>query len=390
VPLDDESDDDAPSFGVPLPPDDRLWRHPSELGPVAASSATAPDDEARKRTNVWGVAVVAGLVGAALSLGVVAMAGGFSGKVVEKPVVEKVPVRAVNDLASAPSGAVGITKSMTPSLVRLEVSSSKGPVIGSGVIFRNDGYLVADSHVVQSGSNVQAMLSDGRTLPATVVGIDKWTGVAVMKVDATQLPVAMLGSATDVQIGQTAVAVGAPIGTTGGPSVTVGVVSALGKQINSVDGVSLHDMIATDAANMTGSTGGALCDADGVVVGLLTSVTEPDDANVDYAAPIDVVKSAAEDIIATGTAKHTWLGVEGADTDDGARVTKVVGGSPAEQAGLANDDVIAAVDGTKITSMTALRVSLRGHHAGDTITLVVTRSGQDMTMTATLTDKTPS
>jgi S1-C subfamily serine protease len=390
VPLDDESDDDAPAFGVPLPPDDRLWRHPSELGPVAGTTAIAADEDARKRTNAWGVAVVAGLVGAALSLGVVAMAGGFSGKVVEKPVVEKVPVRAVNDLASAPSGAVGITKAMTPSLVRLEVSSSKGPVIGSGVIFRNDGYLVADSHLVQSGSNVQATLSDGRTLPGTVLGIDKWTGVAVIKVDASQLPVAMLGSATDVQVGQTAIAVGAPIGTTGGPSVTVGVVSALGKQINSVDGVSLHDMIATDAANMNGSTGGALCDADGVVVGLLTSVAEPDDVNVDYAAPIDVVKSAAEDIIATGTAKHTWLGVEGADTDDGARVTKVVGGSPAEQAGLANDDVIAAVDGTKITSMSALRVSLRGHHAGDTITLVVMRAGQDMMMTATLTDKTPS
>src|SRR5262249_43547692 len=103
VPLDDESDDDAPDFGVPLPPDDRLWRHPSELGPVAGTTAIAADEDARKRTNAWGVAVVAGLVGAALSLGVVAMAGGFSGKVVEKPVVEKVPVRAVNDLASAPS-----------------------------------------------------------------------------------------------------------------------------------------------------------------------------------------------------------------------------------------------------------------------------------------------
>src|SRR5262249_48391793 len=147
---------------------------------------------------------------------------------------------------------------------------------------------------------------------------------------------------TDVQVGQTAIAVGAPQGTSGGPSVTVGVVSALGKQINSADGVGLHDMVATDAANANGSTGGALVDANGVVIGLLTSVTEPDDANLDYAAPIDVVKSAAEDIISTGAAKHTWLGVEGADADDGARVTKVVGGSPAEQAGLSNDDVIAA------------------------------------------------
>ncbi len=387
---DDESDDEAPSFGVPLPPDDRLWRHPSELGPVGGSTSVAGDEESRKRANMWSVAVVAGLVGAALSLGVVAMAGAFSGKVVERPVVEKVPVRTVSDLASAPSGVVGVTKSMAPALVRLQVDSSKGPVVGSGVIFRNDGYLVADSHLVQSAATVQAMLSDGRTLPGTVLGTDKWTGVAVIKIDAAQLPVAMLGSATDLQVGQTAIAIGAPGGTTGGPSVTVGVVSGLGKEIKSVDGVALHDMVATDAADASGSTGGALCDEDGVVVGLLTSVTQPDDTNLDFAAPIDVVKSAAEDIIATGTAKHTWLGVEGADDGGGARVTKVVVGSPAAQAGLANDDVIAAIDGTKVTSMSALRVSLRGHHAGDTITLVVMRSGQDMTVTATLIDKTPS
>jgi S1-C subfamily serine protease len=172
--------------------------------------------------------------------------------------------------------------------------------------------------------------------------------------------------------------------------VTVGVVSALGKQVNSLEGVSLRDMIETDAVASHGSSGGALSDDNGVLIGVVTTVAQPDGANLDFAAPIDVVRSVAEDIIAIGTARHSWLGVEGADADGGARVTKVVAGSPAAQAGLTNDDVIAAVDGTKVVSMSALRVTLRGHHAGDVITLIVSRAGQDLTMTATLGEKTPS
>jgi S1-C subfamily serine protease len=390
VPPDDESDDDAAAFGAPLPPDDRLWRHPSELGPVAGSTDLAVHADRRTGSSAWGIAVVAGLVGAALSLGVVAMAGGFQSKVVEKPVVEKVPVRAVAELAAQQPGVVGITRTVAPTIARVEVATSKGSSVGSGVMFRDDGYLVTDAHLLESATAVQVVLADGRSVPGTVVGSDPWSAVGVVKIDAGQVPVATFGSATGLQIGQTAIAIGAPEGTSSGPSVTVGVVSALGKQADSMEGVDLRDMIETDASAANGSTGGALCDSSGVLIGLVTTVAQPNGANLDFAAPVDVVRSVAEDIIETGTARHTWLGVEGADADGGARVTKVVGGSPAAQAGLANDDVIAAVDGTKIGSMSALRVTLRGHHAGDTITLVVSRSGEDLTMTATLGEKTPS
>jgi serine protease Do len=392
VPPDDESDDEAPGFGAPLPPEDRLWRHPSELGPIdGLTTVTATGEERRSGSALWGVAVVAGLVGAALSLGVVAVVGGFQSKVVEKPVVEKVPVRAVAELASQPSGVVGVTRAVAPSIVRLQVTTRKGSEIGSGVMFRDDGYLVTDAHLLQSASAVQATLADGRSMPATVVGSDAWSAMAVVKVDAGQVAVATFGSATGLQIGQTAIAVGAPEAAAGGdPSVTVGVVSALGKQVNSVEGVSLRDMIETDAAATNDASGGALSDANGVLIGLVTTVAPADGAGLDFAVPIDVVRSVAEDIITTGTARHSWLGVEGADADGGARVTKVVGGSPAAQAGLTNDDVIAAVDGTKTGSMSALRVTLRGHHTGDRITLVVTRSGQDITVTATLGEKTPN
>jgi serine protease Do len=392
VPPDDESDDDAPVFGAPLPPDDRLWRHPSELGPVAGLTETTETDvHSRSGASHWGIAVVAGLVGAALSLGVVAMLGGFHTKVVEKPVVEKVPVRAVAELAPSPSGVVGATRSVAPAITRVDVKTSKGTSSASGVLFRSDGYLVTDAHLVTSALSVQVTVSDGRSFPGTVLGSDKWTGVAVVKIDGESFPVATLGSATNLQVGESAIAVRAPERAMGGPSVTVGVVSALGQQVDSVEGIDLHDMIETDAASASSSPGGALTNADGVLIGLITSVTPPTNgAMLGFATPIDVVRSAAEDIIATGSAHHTWLGVEGADGDGGARITKVVDGSPAEQAGLANDDVIAAVDGTKITSMSALAVELRGHHMGDTITLIVNRAGQDLTMTATLGEQKPS
>ena len=243
VPPDDESDDDAPGFGAPLPPDDRLWRHPSELGPVAGLTDAATDTDRRTSSSAWGVAVVAGLVGAALSLGVVALAGGFQSKVVEKPVVEKVPVRAVAELAAQSAGVVGITRTVAPAVARVEVTTASGSTVGSGVMFRDDGYLVTDAHLLQSASAVQVSLADGRSLPGTVVGSDAWSAVAVIKVDAGQVPVATLGSATELQIGQTAIAIGAPDGQSGGPSVTVGVVNALGQQEESVEGVepARHD-----------------------------------------------------------------------------------------------------------------------------------------------------
>lgn len=391
MPPDDESDDDAPVFGAPLPPDDRLWRHPSELGPVENVVAGTTTGGDRRPVSIWGVALVAGLVGAALSLGVVAVAGGWQSNVVQKSSIEKVPVRPVAELASSPSGVVGATRSVAPAIARLEFTTDGGPTVGSGVLFRDNGYLVTDAHLVVAAKSVQVTLSDGRSLAGNILGSDKWTGVAVIKIDVDALPVATLGSATDLQVGESAIAIGAPEGASGGPSVTVGVVSALGKRVDSRDGVSLHDMIQTDAATASSSPGGALTDADGVVIGLITTVA-PTNSGValGFAVPIDVVRSVAEDIVTTGSARHTWLGVEGADGDGGARVTKVVGGSPAEQAGLANDDVIAAVDGTKITSMSALAVALRGHHSGDTISLVVNRAGQDLTMTATLGEHTPS
>ena len=400
MPFDADDDDDLPVAGAPLPPDDRLWRHPSEVG-ASHSGPTTTAAADGSTTKTWAVAVVAGLIGSALSLGFVAASGGWSGDVVEKSVVEKVAVRPlaeVNAVSSSGPSVMTIAKTVSPAITRIEVGDDSNGA-GSGILVRDDGYVVTNAHVVEKASTIRVVLSDGSTVPGRLVGSDALTDVAVLKIDRDNLPVAVLGSAIDLQSGQAAIAIGSPLGQLGGPSVTVGVISAVGRRVKSVDGTELYDMIQTDAPIASGSSGGALCDGAGSVVGLTTaaSADDPSASGLSFAIPMDIVRGVADDIIATGSARHAWLGLEGADLDsgfakqvgvvNGARVTKVVDGSPAAHAGLQTDDVITAIDGTKVTSMSSFVVALRAHHPGDAVTIELVRGTDPQTMVVTLAEK---
>ena len=336
-----------------------------------------------------------------MSLGFVAASGRLSNDVVEKPVVEKVAVRPaaeINTLSSGGPSIMTIAKNVSPAITRIEVGND-GKGVGSGILVRDDGYLVTNAHVVDHVPSLQVVLADGTAIAARVVGTDSLTDIAVLKVDHGHLPVAVLGSAVDLQSGQSAVAIGSPIGQSGGPSVTVGVISAVGRRMVSEGGVELHDMIEVGAPIANGSSGGALCDGSGSVVGMTTAAKADDDtaSGLSFAIPMDIVRGIVDDIIATGTARHAWLGLEGADLDAdlakqvglvaGAKITKVVDGSPAAQAGLAANDVIISIDGMKISSMSAFVVALRGHHPGDVVALEVMRGTQPQTMTVTLAEK---
>ncbi len=171
--------------------------------------------------------------------------------------------------------------------------------------------------------------------------------------------------------------------------MTVGVISGLGRRVKSSVGGDLRDMIQTDSPTTTGSSGGALCDSSGAVVGMTTTIATADDAAANalgYAIPVEILHAAVDDIIATGVARHSWLGVEGADLDPndaktmgivgGAKVTNVVDNSPASSAGLQSDDVITSLDGARIASMSAFVVALRGHHPGDSITVEIIRDSK--------------
>jgi serine protease Do len=387
--FDDGLDDDPSSYRTPPPPDDRLWRHPSEM---------LPKRSAGDRT--WLVASISGLVGALLASGVVIAAGGLNSRSTER-VIERqdVPVQTV----STPVGAsvVDIAQRVRPAIAQIQVEGKEGDSSGSGVIFRSDGHLLTNFHVIDGADAVKVVIDSGRELTATVVGSDPENDVAVLKIDGGPFPVAALGSAADLHVGQSAIAIGSPLGLAGGPSVTVGVVSALHRRLDTRTGPPLLDMIQTDAPISPGSSGGALLDANGAVIGLTTAVATTDGAQgLGFATPIDVARSSADQLIDGGKVVHVWLGIEGTDVDPetakamaidgGALVGSVVKGSPADKSGLHARDVIVAVDNQSVKTMGALVVALRGRAPGNTVTLDVRRGKDEMKMSVGLVERPPN
>lgn len=380
-----EWDDDADGPGAfrrPLPPEDRVWRHPSEVGSVRAAPAPPPP----RRSRTWAVALAAGLAGAAAVTLVVAATGGLGGRVVERQVVERLRV-APASLQGAEAGEAGVVaaREVSPAVVRLEVRTLGGNTSGSGVIVEPDGYLVTNAHVVEDALGIDAVLADGRVLAARAVGSDQVTGVAVVKIDAPDLAVAPVGSSAGLSVGEPLVVIGSPLGLAGGPSVTLGVVSALGRRVDPPEADPLYGMIQTDVPIAPGSSGGALVDRRGTVVGLTTAIgtTLGGAVEVGFATPMEVVRDVADDIIRTGAARHGWLGIGGVDlapaeaeslgVTGGVAVGQLTAGGPAEGAGLLVDDVIVAVGQDPVRSMSDLMAALRRHGPGEAVSVAVVR-----------------
>jgi S1-C subfamily serine protease len=384
--FDDGLDDDPSSYRTPPPPDDRLWRHPSEM---------LPKRGAGERT--WLVASISGMVGALLATGVVVAAGGFQGRGTERVVErQEVPIQTV----STPTGqsVVDIAQRVRPAITQIRVEGKEGDSSGSGVLFRSDGHVLTNFHVIDGADSVKVVIDSGRELAAKVIGSDPENDVALLKVDGGPFPVASLGSAADLRVGQSAIAIGSPLGLAGGPSVTVGVVSALHRRLDTRGGPPLLDMIQTDAPISPGSSGGALLDANGAVIGLTTAVATTEGAQgLGFATPIDVARSAAEQLIAGGKVVHVWLGIEGTDVDPttakemaidgGALVGRVVKGSPADKGGLQARDVIVGVDSQPVKTMGGLVVALRGRSPGNTVSLDIRRGKEQMLMTVSLIER---
>jgi S1-C subfamily serine protease len=389
--FDDGLDDDPSSYRTPPPPDDRLWRHPSE---VLAKRSVG------ERT--WLVASISGMVGALLASAVVVAAGGLNRPGTERVVErQEVPVQTVSSLVPNGQSVVDIAQRVRPAIAQIRVEGKEGDSSGSGVMFRSDGHLLTNFHVIDGADAVKVVIDSGRELTAKVVGSDPENDVAVLKVDGGPFPVASLGSAADLRVGQPAIAIGSPLGLAGGPSVTVGVVSALHRRLDTRSGPPLLDMIQTDAPISPGSSGGALLDANGAVIGLTTAVATTEGAQgLGFATPIDVARSAAEQLIAGGKVVHVWLGIEGTDVDPttakdlsidgGALVGQVVKGSPAEKGGLQTRDVIVAVDNQPVKTMGALVVALRTRSPGNTVSLDVRRGKEQRHMSVNLVERPPN
>lgn len=304
-------------------------------------------------------------------------------------------------LVGSRADVVAAADRVRPAIAQLKVQRGRSGS-GSAVFFRSDGYLLTNAHVVDGATSVTVVLSTGREILARIVGSDLSSDTAVVKVEGGPFPVAELGSSADLKVGQEAIAIGSPLGLTGGPSVTVGVVSALHRSVRTRTGQSLMDMVQTDAPIAPGSSGGALLDAHGRVVGITTALAMTDTGaeGFGFATAIDAASAAAEQIMATGKVVTVWLGVEGGDldgataselkVDGGVLVERVMADSPAELAGLTPGDVIVAVNGNPMTSMGMLVIAVRAHRPGDSLTVDIVRDGQHQGVKATLVERPPA
>jgi putative serine protease PepD len=370
-------------------PDDRerIWLHPSELGsllpPVAGAAPAEPRRRRRRgRSRSLAVPVLSGVIGAALSLGILVLAGGLDRPDTDR-VVERVTNLPVHDLA-APDGISALAAAVAPAIVALRATTPTGDRFGSGVVFRSDGHVLTNFHLVDGATSIELTCADGKSHAALQAGADPETDLAVLSlVEDTVMEPAVLGSAQALRVGQTAIVVGAPGGPQGSPSVTAGVIAGLGEVVE-VAGHPLYDMISTDAMIGPLASGGPLVDRSGAVVGITTR-TGSGDGSLSLVIPIDIARRVAEKLIANGRVTYPWLGVSGTDLDPwtakeygvgtGTLIRRVTPKSPADQSGLKVQDVVTAVENLPISTMNELMMLVRRHEPGDKVDLTVVRSG---------------
>ncbi|MGQ0549212.1 MAG: S1C family serine protease [Armatimonadota bacterium] len=267
---------------------------------------------------------------------------------------------------------------------------------GSGVIVRSDGLILTNNHVVQAAQEINVTLLSGRSLRGRVLGADRFSDVAVVKVDSsTPLPVVEMGASSALQVGQMAIAIGNPFGLTS--TVTVGVVSALNRTIQAGPDFVVENLIQTDAAINPGNSGGALLDSSGHLIGINTAIIR-DAQGIGFAIPIDFARVIMDQLVARGKVVRPALGVEirgeidpntarayNLPVDHGVVVVPQPGG-PAEKAGLRAQDIVVAIDGQKIRNISELRRELFKRKPGDNVRVEVVRDGKRLTLTVPLTE----
>ena len=302
-----------------------------------------------------------------------------------------------------------------PSVVQINVEvtrdtpfgTRRGEGVGSGVIYRENGYIITNAHVVEGAREVSVSFADGSTEPAEVVGSDPNTEIAVVRVNRNDLPAADFDPEEEPIVGQLAVAIGSPSGFEA--TVTAGVVSALSRefppQLTGGDpqaARALVDLIQTDAAISPGNSGGALANRDGEIIGINVAYLPPAQTgavNIGFAIPYDTAVSVADQLIETGEVSSPYLGVDVADlspedarrfgleVESGSIVETVEPGSAADEAGVRAGDIIVTLEDDRIESTLDLLGALRDYQPGDTVQLTVVRDGDELTLDVTLDER---
>jgi S1-C subfamily serine protease len=337
--------------------------------------------------------LIMGAVSVAIVAGVLAASGVFDRT--EAPAATSIPAvtttPASTGSASAPTDVSNIYKAVSPGVVYVASTTEQGQASGSGFVLGTDGSIVTNDHVVENATSVAVRFTeDGKTIPAKVVGTDPSTDVAVLHVDPSKVQGGLhplqLADSNKLEPGQPAIAMGSPFGLQG--TITSGIVSALGRDIQAPNGFTISGVIQTDAAINPGNSGGPLLDDRGQVIGINSQIaTNGGDtgSGVGFAVPIDTVKSVVPQLKADGKIDRAWLGVSTSDTPtrDGAEVGDVTG-TPAQDAGIRPGDLITEFDGRKVTSASDLGQVVLTRKPGDTVKVVVERNGNTRTLTVKL------
>ncbi len=272
---------------------------------------------------------------------------------------------------------------------------------GSGVIIRPDGYIVTNNHVVSGATTIEVTLNNNKTYEATVIGADPVTDVALIKIDATDLPVLQFADSDKLRLGEWVLAIGSPLGEELRSTITAGIVSAKGRSMPNTDGqFKIESFIQTDAAVNPGNSGGALVNKEGELVGINTAIvsTTGSYSGYSFAVPSNIVKKVVSDLIDFGSVKRAILGISGITVDDaaakkfnlsvteGAYVAEIAKGGSADKAGLKSGDVITGIDNAKIGSMPDLQAKVNSFHPGDKATVKLLRDGKSIELSVTFSD----
>ena len=422
-----EADTTNPEYTAPRQDSGNGGVTPPPAGPEQNAAAPGQPKKQKKDHSKLAKSAVALVLAAAMGF-----VGGFAGaqfgngghKVVIQQ-VERSDSSAASDSVDAAADGTTVSSGMTTAQVAKMVSPSVVVITteqvvysqwswygqsqvesgaGSGVIISSDGYILTCAHVVSGASNITVSIGD-KDYPATLVGEDTTSDIAVVKVDATGLTPATVGNSDNLKVGESVMAVGNPLGELGG-TVTSGIVSALNRSVSIQGSSSVNTMslIQMDASVSPGNSGGGLFNMNGELVGVVNAKSSDSDAEgLGFAIPINDAMKVAQDLLENGYVTGrpymgiTYLAVTDAQTAQqlgvnayGIYVADVVKGGPADKAGLKVGDRIVSIDGTEVAQKTDLGTIIQQHSAGDTLSITVARGGQMQTVSLTLGEKNNS
>ncbi len=400
--------DDTP----PVTPE--RWYEPAPMAAVTPAGGST----ARRRSGGASL-LAASLLSAVLASGGTVLALNATGALNRPAAATTGTPQATNVGALQPvtidesTATIAVAAKVSPAVVRITVTGSSDPGnlgvipatgVGSGVIFNSNGWILTNHHVVEGGQKFDVELKDGRVLSGTVYGIDTLTDLAIVKVDASDLPTAAIGESDALKVGELVVAIGSPLGTYSN-SVTSGIVSAKGRSITTDNGESLSNLIQTDAAINPGNSGGPLLDAAGNVIGINTAIASNSNG-IGFAIPIDIARPIMAQAVAGQPLTRPYLGIHfvsitrqiagaqklpvmigalvGGVDASGNPVTGVEVGKPADVGGIKDGDIIQSINGKTIDEEHPLDATLAQFSPGDTVSVQVLRDGKTVTLQVTL------